>query len=88
MMGLVLAGDWKKRNRRRLAIVLTIVALAMVLAMIGCGGGPTAAGGGGGGGTPGTPAGTYHVTLTAKGTAGSNFGNTGAHQLEVTLIVQ
>jgi len=88
MMGLVLAGDWKKRNRRRLAIVLTMVALAMVLAMIGCGGGPTAAGGGGGGGTPGTPAGTYHVTLTAKGTAGSNFGNTGAHQLEVTLIVQ
>ncbi len=85
MIGIVLAGDWKKRNRRRLAIVLTILALAMVLAMAGCGGGTTAAGGGGG--TGGTPAGTYHVTITATGSAGSNFGNTQPHQLEVTLVV-
>jgi hypothetical protein len=87
MVGIVLAGDWKKRNRRRMAIALVVVALAMILAMAGCGSGSGAASGGGGG-TGGTPAGTYHVTITATGSAGSNFGNTAPHQMEVTLIVQ
>ncbi len=87
MLGIVLAGDWKKRNRRRMAIMLIVLALAMVLAMVGCGGGSPASTGGGGGGQGGTPAGTYHVTITATGTAGSNFGNTTPHQFEVTLIV-
>ena len=38
MLGMVLAGDWKKkRNRRALGIILLVVALAMIMALVGCG---------------------------------------------------
>jgi hypothetical protein len=86
MIGMILAGDWKRRNRRGLAIVLLIVALAMILALVGCGGSSTSGGGGGGGGG-GTPAGSYPITVTATGTAGNNGGNTTPHPVSVTLIV-
>jgi hypothetical protein len=83
VFGLMLTGDWKKRKHRRLAIVLGVLAVVMILALVGCGGGsstpPTPTGG--------TPAGTYTVTVTATGTAGTNNGNTQAHTLNLTLIV-
>jgi len=86
MMGLVLAGDWKKRNRRCLGIMLGILAIVMILALVGCGGGGNGGGGGGGGG--GTPAGNYPIKISVTGTAGSNGGSTSAHTLNVTLVVQ
>jgi hypothetical protein len=89
MLGMVLAGDWKKRNRRALGIVLLVIALAMVLALVGCGGGSNSGsgGGGGGGGTGGTPAGSYAIKLSVTGTAGTNGGSTAAHTASVTLVV-
>jgi hypothetical protein len=80
MIGMILAGDWKRRNRRGLAIVLLIVALAMILALVGCGGSSTSGGGGGGGG--GTPAGSYPITVTA-----TDGGKTATHMLNLTLVV-
>jgi hypothetical protein len=89
MVGLVLAGDWKKRNRRRAMIVLGIVALVMVLALAGCGSGGqgSSSNGGGGNGGGGTAAGTYSIALTANGTAGTNGGSTATHTLNLTLVV-
>jgi Bacterial Ig-like domain (group 3)/FG-GAP-like repeat/FG-GAP repeat len=87
MFGLLLAGDWKNRSRKRAAIVLLVLAVVMILALVGCGGGSSSGGGGGGGGS-GTPAGTYTINLTGTGTAGNNGGNTGQHTLSVTLVVQ
>jgi hypothetical protein len=90
MVGLVLAGDWKKRNRRRAMVVLGVIALTMVLALAGCGSGGQGSsnnGGGGGNGGGGTPAGTYSIAITANGTAGTNGGNTAAHTLNLTLVV-
>jgi len=37
---------------------------------------------------PGTPSGSYTVTVTATGTAGTNNGNTSAHPFNLTLTVQ
>jgi Bacterial Ig-like domain (group 3)/FG-GAP-like repeat len=85
MLGMVLAGEWKKRNRRRLGVMFLILGLAMILALVGCGG--SSSGGGGGGGGGGTPAGTYQIQVTATGTAGTNGGNTAPHPLNVTLVV-
>jgi Bacterial Ig-like domain (group 3)/FG-GAP-like repeat len=88
MVGMILVGDWKKRNRRRMAIVLTVLTVAMILALVGCGGGSSSSsGGGGGGGTGGTPAGSYKVQVTATGTAGTNGGNTAPQPLNLTLVV-
>jgi Bacterial Ig-like domain (group 3)/FG-GAP-like repeat/FG-GAP repeat len=84
MLGMVLAGDWKKRNRRRLGVMFLILGLAMVLALVGCGGGSSSSSGGGGGGTP---AGSYSITVTATGTAGTNGGNTTPQTLKLTLVV-
>jgi hypothetical protein len=89
IVGMILAGDWKKRNRRALMIVLGMLALTMILALVGCGGSSAGGGGGGGGGlTGGTPTGTYAIKATATGTAGTNGGDTSAHALSVTLVVQ
>ena len=81
MLGMVLAGEWKKRNRRRLGVMLLVLALAMILALVGCGGG-SSSGGGGGGGTGGTPAGTYPIAVTA-----SDGGKTTNQTLNLTLVV-
>ena len=84
LVGMILAGDWKKRNRRGMGIMLGILALVMILALVGCGGGSISGGGGGGGGTP---AGTYPLQVVAIGTAGTNGGSTAPHPLPVTLVV-
>jgi len=81
MLGLVLAGEWKKRNRKRLGVMFLILGLAMILALVGCGGGSSGGGGGGGGGG-GTPVGTYQITVSA-----TDGGKTTAHTLNLTLVV-
>jgi len=92
LIGMVLAGDWKKRNRRFLGIALTILAVVMILALVGCGGGSSSGtgtgGGGGGGGGGGTPAGTYQLSVSATGTAGTNKGSTTPQTPPITLVVQ
>ena len=84
LMGIVLAGDLRKRKRNGALVLLSVLALALILSLVGCGGGSVSGGGGGGGGTP---AGTYSVKLNVTGTAGTNGGNTAAHPLTVTLVV-
>ena len=84
LVGMILAGDWKKRNRRGMGIMLGILALVMILAMVGCGGGSISGGAWGGGGTP---AGTYPLQVVAIGTAGTNQGSTAPHPVPVTLVV-
>ena len=90
LMGIVLVGDLRKRKRHGAIVLLTVLTLALVLSLVGCGGGSSSGGGGGGGGgggTGGTPSGTYAVKLSVTGTAGTNGGNTAAHPLGVTLVV-
>jgi hypothetical protein len=84
LVGIILAGDWKKRNRLGMRIMFGILAVIMILALVGCGGSSSSGSGGGGGGTP---AGTYQLQVTATGTAGTNGGSTAAHPLPLTLIV-
>ena len=70
-------------NRWRSAMLPLATGLLLMLAMAGCGGG----GGGGGGGVthdPGTPAGTY--TLTVPGTTGSGTSIL-SHSVTLTLTV-
>ena len=86
MLGMVLAGDWKKRNRRLLGVMLLIVALAMIIGLVGCGGGASGTTGSTGG-AGGTAPGSYVIKLSATGTAGTNGGSTVAHPLNVTLVV-
>jgi hypothetical protein len=57
---------------------LGILVFTMILLLGGCGGSTT-------GST--TPIGTQNFTVNATGTAGTNGGNTGVHQLSLTLIV-
>jgi hypothetical protein len=89
VFGMLLAGDLKKRNRRRMGILLAVIAVAMILALVGCGGGSSSSGGGGGGGGGGTPAGTSTIQVSVTGTAGDNGGSTTAHSLTtpITLTV-
>jgi len=84
LVGLVFVGAGSKRNRRQMAIIGVVVLIAM-LALVGCGGGSSASNnnnGGGGTTTPGTPAGTYPITLTATGSSAPT------QTMNVTLIVQ
>ena len=81
---MILAGDWKKLNRRGMEIMLGILAVLMILVQAGCGGGSISGGGWGGGGTP---AGTYPLQVVASGTAGTNQGSTAPHRLPITLVV-
>ena len=84
LVGMILAGDWKKRNRRGIGIILAVLAVVMILALVGCGSGSTSGSGVGGGGTP---AGTYPLQVVAIGTAGTNQGSTAPHPVPVTLVV-
>ncbi len=86
LVGMILAGDWKKRNRRRMAIMLGVLAVVMILALVGCGGSSSNSGGGGGGGG-GTAAGTYKLQVVGTGTAGTHQGSTAPHKILVTLVV-
>jgi hypothetical protein len=85
LVGMILAGDWKKRNRRVMGITLGILAVVMILALVGCGGGSSLAGDSLGGGTP---AGIYQLQVSAIGTAGTHQGNTAPHPLPLTLVVK
>jgi hypothetical protein len=82
LVGMVLAGDWSNRKRRRMGIVLAVLAVMFLITLVGCGGGSSSGGGGGGGG--GTPAGTYPVTVTVKDAAGTSPSN---GPLKLTLVV-
>ena len=83
LFGLVLTGS----KGKRVGVIMTVVAVLMILTLVGCGGGSS--GGGQNHQTiPGTPAGTYPIAVTATGTAGTNGGNTAAHNLQVTLVVE
>lgn len=72
--------------RRKSRCALGAIVVSLVLSLAGCGGGSSMAsgGGGGGGGTPkdpGTPPGTYTVTVTASNGAFT-------HSASFTLVVQ
>jgi len=76
-LGIVFAGS--KRGRARAAVVLLVIAVAA-----GCGGGGNNSLGGG---QPGTPTGTYNITVTA--TSGqSGQASFATHHIQVTLTVQ
>jgi len=80
--GLTLAGVvvLTAPRRRRLTSVLGLLLLAWLMTFSGCGGG-SSSGSGNGGGIPGTPVGSYTVTVTG---ADANF----SRQLVFTLNVQ
>ncbi|HXJ90607.1 MAG TPA: VCBS repeat-containing protein [Candidatus Binatia bacterium] len=85
LFGMLFVGTLPKR-RRVLGTMLGIVVLVMMISLVGCGGSssktPVTTT------IPGTPAGTYAVTVTAKGTGGSYGGDTSDHPMAVTLTVQ
>ncbi len=84
-VGMVLAGDWSRRNRRRMGIAMAVLAVMLLITLVGCGGGSSSGGGGGGGGgTGGTPAGTYSISISVKDAAGTAPTN---NPLKVTLVV-
>jgi hypothetical protein len=80
MLCLVLTSAPSRRYRHKLLSLLFVVFL---IGLSSCGGGSSSAGGGGGGGTsdPGTPKGTYTITVTA--TSG-----TITHAANFQLVVQ
>ncbi|HEY6765955.1 MAG TPA: VCBS repeat-containing protein [Candidatus Sulfotelmatobacter sp.] len=83
--GMVLAGSGKKRSRRQMRIILGLMLIVMTVTLVGCSGSPSSSTvTGGGGGTPGTPAGTYPVTVTSTGTGS----NAPTHAMNLTLVVQ
>jgi FG-GAP-like repeat len=85
LFGIVIAGSGKQRNRRKvkLAVLLGISMLVMTFTLVGCGGGGSGSNLNPGPGSPGTPGGTYAVTVTATGAAPAI-----THSLNLTLIVQ
>jgi len=84
LFGMLVIGSLPKRRRVQGIILVFLIAVIMV-ALVGCGGTsntPRTIT------NPGTPAGTYTVTLTATGTAGSYGGDTSGHVMTVALTVQ
>lgn len=88
IFGIMFAGSFSRRHRRirRSAILLGILAIMIfTLALFGCGGSNGSSTGGGGGTTiPGTPAGSYPITVTATGSGTPAL----THTVSVTLVVQ
>jgi hypothetical protein len=84
LFGVVMLGSLPKR-RRLVAFMLGIIVVVMMISLVACGGSShktlTTT-------IPGTPAGSYAVTVTATGTAGSYGGDTSDHPMAVTLTVQ
>ncbi|PYV83952.1 MAG: hypothetical protein DMG93_06765 [Acidobacteria bacterium] len=81
-LGLVFAGVFLLtfRRRYRSAGVFCVFAVTLALGMSGCGGGSS---GGGGGGSPGTPKGSYMVTVTA-----TTADKVVSHTASFSLVVQ
>ena len=80
-MGIVLAASSRKQVRQRMRFIALIGALSLsVLWLTSCGGG---GGGGGGGGNPGTPKGTYTITINA--TTGGSAPTTGSTSIQLTV---
>ena len=80
--GIVLLGIRRRRHASR-SMALLAVGLVLGLGLSGCGGGSGGGGGGGGGGNPGTPKGSYPVTVTATTTD-----QVVSHAVSFTLVVQ
>ncbi len=83
IVGLAFGPRRTRRWNRMLRALLCVALLAAVwLPLAGCGGGGNN-GGGGGGSNPGTPSGTYTVSVTAADSAGG-----GSNAVSVKLVVQ
>src|SRR5208283_4469160 len=80
LFGLILAGTSKKRSRQ-MAVVLGMLVLMMTITFVGCGGGSSSTTPPATTTTPGTPAGSYPITVTATAS-----GTT--HALNITVVVQ
>jgi hypothetical protein len=78
LIGLFVIGGVSRRRRN---LCLGIFLFGVLATCFGCGGGSGGGGGGGGGPIPGTPAGTYQITITATS-------NGLSHQSIFTLTVQ
>jgi hypothetical protein len=68
------------RKKRLLAFLAGCLVFSGLIFLAACGGGSS--GGGGGGGHPGTPAGSYTVTVTGTGPSGAP-----AHSTTLTVAV-
>jgi hypothetical protein len=80
-IGLALVGSgFASRKKRILSLLLGCVLFLGLIFLAACGGG-SSSGGGGGGGHPGTPSGTYTITVT--GASGSL-----SHTATLSLVVQ
>ncbi len=81
--GLTLLGaGFTSRKKKIWCLLLGCLMFSGLVFMMACGGSSSSSGGGGGGGHPGTPAGTYTITVTA-----TNSGSL-THTAPVSLIVQ
>jgi Bacterial Ig-like domain (group 3)/FG-GAP-like repeat len=81
LVGMVFIGAANKRNRRHM-MVLAVILVVMMICLVGCGGGGSSSNNNNNTGTPGTPAGSYSLTVTATGTGATS------QTVGVTLIVQ
>jgi hypothetical protein len=75
-------GSASLRRRKLRGVMLFGVILCGLIASSGCGGG---SGSGGGGGNPGTPAGSYTVTITGKDATGLTQSNTSPVTVAITV---
>jgi len=76
-LGLGSKGRRDKNHRNKLlGLLLLWMVLASLIVLPACGSSSSGGGGGGGGGNPGTPAGTYTVTITGKDANGLTQSNT------------